>query len=165
MIFTGAAASYDRERGAVREDIDLESLIVTIPAQFDRTFGRFQSLIVKLTKAKNLKFFTSVARSEKVEAWSETTDKSRTIRSTKKFSKTKSQIVDAINFRTGGPSLIKALQDGLKGEHKQIVNQELNRFKASMGFEINAEDEKAIHSRVDRVFVSINQTLLRTVLG
>ena len=43
MILTGAAASDERERGAAtesaaREDIDLEYLIFTAPAQFDRTF-------------------------------------------------------------------------------------------------------------------------------
>ena len=44
MILTGAAASFDRDGGAATESaardfIDLENLIVTIPAQFDKTFG------------------------------------------------------------------------------------------------------------------------------
>ena len=59
MILTGDEASYDEERGAAaesteKEDIDLEYLISTIPAQFDRTFVEFKILITKLTKEKNL---------------------------------------------------------------------------------------------------------------
>ena len=43
-ILTSDAASYDRERGAAtesaaREYIDLENLIMIVPAQFDRAFG------------------------------------------------------------------------------------------------------------------------------
>ena len=43
MILTGAAASYDRDGGAATESaardfIDLENLIMIVPAQFDRTF-------------------------------------------------------------------------------------------------------------------------------
>ena len=46
MILTGDEARNDEERGAAtesteKEDIDLEYLIVSIPAQFDRTFVEF----------------------------------------------------------------------------------------------------------------------------
>ena len=105
-----------------------------------------------------------MARSDKVVAWSETADKSRTIRSAKKVSETKSKIFDMINRRTGGPRLTD-LKEELKLENNQVATQELNRFKASMGSEINEEDERAIGPRVNRVFNSITQTLLRTVQG
>ena len=67
-----------------------------------------------------------------------------------------------INKRTGGPGLAN-LKNGLKSENDKVARHELNRLKARISSKIIEEEIREVHPRVNRVYNSIMQTLLRSL--
>ena len=104
----------------------------------------------------------SPARSDRILSWSETADRSKEAKSPKKTSPTKSKIIEMINKRTGGPGLA-TFKNSLKSENDKVARHELNKLKARTGSQIDEEEKRQVRPKVNRVYNSIMQTLLRSI--
>ena len=74
----------------------------------------------------------------------------------------KSKIIEMINTRTGEPGLTN-LKERLKLENDEVSQHELNKLKARISSEMIEDGTREVRPKVNRVFNSITQTLLRSV--
>ena len=95
---------------------------------------------------------------------SEAADRCRAIRSAKTKSATKMRILDMINRRTGGEGL-RDYRAEFKGEGNRVARHDVHRLRARVSVETAAEEKRAVQPKINRVFNSIDGTLLRSLYG